>query len=216
MVFWFLESIFMSEHAYLTSVKDLDALYGPVNPNSLAKETTLLTEAYRKWIEKASFLALASVGKVGLDCSPRGDATGQLLHILNPSTLLIPDRRGNNRLDTLRNIIGDPRVSLLFLIPGINETLRINGQAGVTTDPDLIDRFVVDGKKPLSVIVVSIEAVYFQCARALLRSELWKVKSQASRLEVPTAGQMTKSAKVDFDAETYDAQLAGRQKITLY
>ncbi|MEH6547848.1 MAG: pyridoxamine 5'-phosphate oxidase family protein, partial [Sneathiella sp.] len=133
----------MSERADITSIEDLEALYGFANPNSQAKETSFLTSAYRNWIEKAPFFALASVGEGGLDCSPRGDAAGQLFRIVDDKTLIIPDRRGNNRLDTLRNIIGDPRVALLFLIPGINETLRINGKARVSTDAKLLDQFAV-------------------------------------------------------------------------
>ncbi|MEH6527969.1 MAG: pyridoxamine 5'-phosphate oxidase family protein [Sneathiella sp.] len=199
----------MSERSDITSIEDLEALYGSANPNSHAKETSFLTIAYRNWIEKAPFFSLASVGEEGLDCSPRGDAAGQLFQIVDDKTLIIPDRRGNNRLDTLRNIIGDPRVALLFLIPGINETLRINGKARLSTDTKLLDQFAVGGKKPLTVIIVQIEAVYFQCARALTRSNLWEGKSQINRTEVPSAGQMTKSVLSEFDAATYDAELFG-------
>ena len=206
----------MSDHAYITSVGDLEALYGSVNPISLVKETSFLTAAYREWLEKAPFFALASVGEGGLDCSPRGDTAGQLFQIADEQTLIIPDRRGNNRLDTLKNIIGDPRVALLFLIPGINETLRINGKARLTNDANLLDQFAVAGKKPLTVIIVEIDAVYFQCARALTRSDLWNGKTQITRKDAPTAGQMTKSAFSDFDAETYDAELVARQNRTLY
>jgi len=159
---------------------------------------------------------LASVGAQGLDCSPRGDANSQLFRVLNESTLAIPDRRGNNRLDTLRNIVADPRVALLFLIPGISEALRINGQASITTDPALIDSFAISDRKPATVILVEINAVYFQCARALMRSKLWDPSSHVESSDVPTAGQMTRSADPDFDAESYDAELAERQKSTLY
>ncbi|MGI9463795.1 MAG: MSMEG_1061 family FMN-dependent PPOX-type flavoprotein, partial [Aestuariivirgaceae bacterium] len=131
-------------------------------------------------------------------------------------TLAIPDRRGNNRLDTLRNIITDPRIALLFLIPGINETLRINGQARIVTDPELIDSFAVGDKKPATVIIVEVGSVYFQCARALKRAQIWSPDTHAHREDVPTAGQMTKAAAPDFDADTYDAELPARQKATLY
>jgi len=210
------ESVSMSDYAHITSVEDLEALYGTANPISIAKEASFLTAAYREWLESAPFFALASVGEGGLDCSPRGDAAGQLFQIVDERTLIIPDRRGNNRLDTLKNIIGDPRVALLFLMPGINETLRINGKARLTTDANLLDQFVVAGKKPLTVIIIDIEAVYFQCARALVRSDLWNGNAQITRTDVPTAGQMTKSALSDFDAEAYDAELVERQKRTLY
>ncbi len=200
----------------ITSLQQLEDLYGPVNPHSLAKEVPSLNETYRDWLEKAPFVAIASGGNNGLDCSPRGDKTGDLFRILDDQTIAIPDRRGNNRIDTLKNIVEDPRVGLLFLIPGINETLRINGQAKLTTDPALLESFSINGKQPQTVIIVSIDAVYFQCARALIRSGLWKSNHQLSKGDVPSAGQMTKGALPDFDAQSYDTALPGRQKATLY
>jgi uncharacterized protein len=197
------------------TLADLEALYGPANPTSLLKETAHLTPAYRQWLEAAPFFALATSGPKGLDCSPRGDTTGALL-ILDDRTLAIPDRRGNNRLDSLRNIIGDPRVGLLFMIPGINETLRINGRAVLSTSPELIGQFVVNGQSPKSVIVVAIEAVYFQCARALARSKLWDTGAHVDAQHVPKPGQMVQSVLPDFDGKTYDASLAERQAATLY
>ena len=206
----------MSASHTITSLAELEALYGPVNPNSLAKETPRLTPDYRRWIETAPFFAIATSGPGGLDCSPRGDNADGLIRVLDDETLVFPDRRGNNRIDTLKNIVADPRVALLFLIPGINETLRINGRAEISTDPDLIESFAVDGKLPATVIRVAIDAVYFQCARALVRSRLWDAEAQVARGAVPSAGEMTRAAKPDFDAESYDAELAGRQKKTLY
>ena len=200
----------------VTSLEALEALYGAVNRNSLAKETTGLTPECRCWIESAPFFAIASAGPGGLDCSPRGDAQGQLFRILDDRTLAIPDRRGNNRLDTLRNILVDPRVALLFLIPGINETLRINGRASITTDPELVEGFAVDDKRPATVILVEIDAVYFQCARALKRARLWELEARIGPGDVPTAGRMTKGAEPEFGAEGYDAALQARQKATLY
>ena len=200
----------------ITTIEALEALYGGVNPNSLAKETPHLTPEYRRWIEEAPFFALASSGPGGLDCSPRGDAAGQLFRILDDRHIAIPDRRGNNRLDTLRNILHDPRVALLFLIPGIEETLRINGRATVTTESELIQSFRVGATTPLSVILVEVDAVYFQCARALKRSKLWDPTTFRTLGDVPTAGQMTRGAKPDFDAETYDAMLPARQQSSLY
>ena len=206
----------MSSSHSITTLQALESLYGATNENSLAKETAALTPAYRRWIEASRFFAISSAGAAGLDCSPRGDAKGQLIRVLDDKTLAIPDRRGNNRLDTLKNILMDPRVGLLFLIPGINETLRINGRATITADPELVASFAVSGKTPACVILVEIEAVYFQCARALARSELWDPDARISRKEVPTAGQMTRGAKPSFDAEGYDAALPARQKATLY
>ncbi len=201
------------------SIKDEDALvalYGPINKNSLAKETDHLTDAYQTWIERAPFMAVASIGEGGLDCSPRGDKVGQLFRVIDKRTIAIPDRRGNNRLDTLRNLVGDSRISLLFLTPGINESLRINGDALVVTDRQLCESFTINGKAPLSVIVVSIKSVYFQCARALMRSELWSVDAHIAKGELPTAGEMTKSALPEFDAQSYDEALPGRQRDSMY
>ena len=206
----------MPDSHEITSIDALEALYGPVNPNSLAKETSALTPEYRQWIEKAPFLALASVGDGGLDCSPRGDAPGQLFRLLDDRHIAIPDRRGNNRIDTLRNIVQDPRIALLFLIPGIEECLRINGRAVITTEPQLIQSFTVGATTPRSVLLIEIDAVYFQCARALKRSKLWDPAAQIAKSDVPTAGQMTKAAKPGFDAATYDAELPARQQSTLY
>jgi uncharacterized protein len=200
---------------FIQSIADLEALYGPANPTSLAKETQHLTPAYRQWLEAAPFFALATSGAGGLDCSPRGD-TSDALMILDDKTLAIPDRRGNNRIDSLRNIVLDPRVGLLFLIPGVNETLRINGRALISTNPKLVDMFVVDGHAPKSVIVVGIDAVYFQCARALVRSKLWDAASRVDPTRVPRPGEMLQSVTADFDAVGYDAGLAERQASTLY
>jgi PPOX class probable FMN-dependent enzyme len=206
----------MTSSHTITSLSELEALYGPVNPNSVAKETRRLTPEYRRWIEHAPFFAIATSGPDGLDCSPRGDRTGELIRVADDRTLLFPDRRGNNRIDTLKNIVADPRVALLFLVPGINETVRINGRAEISNDPDLLESFAVSGKPPATVIRVAIDAVYFQCARALLRSRLWAAETQFERGDLPSAGEMTRGANPDFDAGDYDAELPGRQAKTLY
>ena len=200
----------------ISSLEELTAFYEATNPLSIEKETSFLTTEYQAWLSQSRFFALATQGVDGLDCSPRGDKTGQAFKILDDKTLIIPDRRGNNRLDSLKNIIKDPKVALMFLIPGINEALRINGTAVITTDQDLIDNFVVNGQAPKSVIYVKIEAVYFQCARAIIRSDLWKTDNQQDLAQVPTAGKMMKSAKASFDAEAYDKSLPERQNTTLY
>jgi uncharacterized protein len=205
----------MTESA-ITTLEQLTALYGETNPISLRKEMTRLSDPYRRWIEAAPFFAIATSGAGGLDCSPRGDPAGQLFHVLDDKTIAIPDRRGNNRLDTLKNIIADARVALLFLLPGINECLRINGRAVLTTDATLRERFVVDGKLPVTVIVVTIEAVYFQCARAIMRAKLWEPATFVARSAAPTAGEMTKAADATFDDAAYDMALPERQKSTLY
>jgi uncharacterized protein len=205
--------------ATITSIAELEAMYGESPPASLRKETPRLTTAYRQMVNASPFCTVATSGLAshggGLDCSPRGDGPG-FVHVLDDKTLAMPDRRGNNRLDTLRNIVADPRIALLFMIPGVNETLRINGRATLSTAPELISRFVVNGTPPKLVIVIAIDSVYFQCARALVRSSLWDPAARVDRSTVPTAGQMLKSADSAFDGDTYDVGLAERQKATLY
>ncbi len=201
--------------ATITSIAELEAMYGESPPASLRKETRQLTQAYRQLVEAAPFCAVATSGPGGLDCSPRGDGPG-FVHVLDDKTLAMPDRRGNNRLDTLRNIVADPRIALLFMIPGVNETLRINGRATLSTAPELNSRFVVNNMPPKLVIVIAIDTVYFQCARALVRSRLWDPATRVDRNSVPTAGQMLKSADHAFDGDAYDIGLTERQKVTLY
>src|SRR6204780_4376063 len=145
-----------------------DAPYGP----ALVKETDYVTAEYRKLIEAAPFVVLATNGPEGLDCSPRGDPPG-FVRVVDAHTLLIPDRRGNNRIDSLRNLVRDPRIALLFLIPGVGETMRIAGRAKISTDPELTGSFVVNGKVPKCVLVVTVEKAYFQCTKAIIRSKLW-------------------------------------------
>ena len=212
----------------LHRIDTLDALlelYGDINPNSLRKEVPALTPAYRRWIAASPFLAMATIGggdaaglvaPGGLDCSPRGDRPGQLFAVLDDRTIAIPDRRGNNRLDTLRNLIADPRIALLFLVPGVPECVRINGTAVITTDPDLRRQFAIDGREPTTVILVKIASVYFQCARAIIRSKLWEPETRAASASLPTAGDMTRSGDATFDEKAYDAILRERQLATLY
>lgn len=206
----------MAHFSRVSSLEALTALYGEINPNSLRKEVPALTPEYRRWIEAAPFMAIATSGPGGLDCSPRGDTAGQFLKVLDDTTIAIPDRRGNNRLDTLKNLMGDPRVGLLFLIPGIGECVRVNGRAIVTVDPLMRALFAVQGNLPVTVIVVTVESVYFQCARAITRARLWDQASQLHPSAVPTAGEMTRSGDATFDAVSYDAALAERQRKTLY
>ena len=199
----------------ITTIAALEALYGEINPISLRKELSRLTPEYQRMVEAAPFCAVATSGPGGLDCSPRGDGPG-FVHVLDETSVALPDRRGNNRLDTLRNLVVDPKIALLFMIPGVNETLRINGRAIISTAPDMIGRFMVAGALPKTVIVVTIDSVYFQCARALIRSSLWDPAVRVERRALPTAGQMTRAADSTFDASSYDRALAERQKATLY
>lgn len=199
----------------ISTLTELEALYPEPLEASVKKELSALNEYYRKIIAASPFVTIASSGPDGMDCSPRGDGAG-FVKILDDRTLAIPDRRGNNRLDTLRNIVVDPRVALLFLIPGYNETLRVNGQAYLTLDAELLETFEVNGKMPHTAIVIEIEQVYFQCARALKRSQLWNTSSYRDVESLPSAGTLIRSAIDDFDAEVYDAQLQERQEQTLY
>src|ERR1700722_13913491 len=151
----------------IATIGQLEAIYGQPNEASTVKVADRITPQYRVLIEKSPFAALATCGPEGLDCSPRGDSPG-FVRIHDERTLMMPDRRGNNRVDSLRNIVRDPRVALLFLIPGVGSTLRVNGRAILSTDPALLDSFVMEGKTPRSVIVMTVETVFFQCARAIL------------------------------------------------
>ncbi|SCY45313.1 pyridoxamine 5'-phosphate oxidase family protein [Microvirga guangxiensis] len=202
--------------ATISSIAELEALYELPSEASLLKEVDRIIPEYRAFIEAAPFLALATQGPEGLDCSPRGDGPG-FVRVADDKTLLIPDRRGNNRIDSLRNIVRDPHVALLFLIPGIGETLRVNGRAVISVEPPLLESFAFDGKTPKSVIAITVESVFFQCARAILRSDLWNPQKHIPRKDLPSAGQILAAVTQNrFDGEAYDKVLPERQKTTLY
>jgi PPOX class probable FMN-dependent enzyme len=206
----------LEDSSNVTTVQALEAIYGPIAPPSLVKEVDHIHPVYRPFIEAASFLILASSGPGGLDASPRGDQPG-FVHIEDRKTLYLPDRRGNNRIDTLRNIVEDPRVALLFLVPGVGETLRVNGTAQISIAPDLLARFAVEGKAPKSVLRITVTSVYFQCSRAVIRAGLWDASKQVPRSVLPTAGQILKEvSKAAIDGEAYDKALPGRIADTLY
>jgi PPOX class probable FMN-dependent enzyme len=195
----------------------LEALYdqSPAQA-SILKERDRVVPVYRALIEASPFAALATRGPEGLDCSPRGDGPG-FIRVRDDRTLLLPDRRGNNRIDSLRNIVRDPQVALLFLIPGLGETLRVNGRAAISVEPALLESFSVDGKAPKSVLVIAVEAVYFQCARAIVRSDLWNPHKHVARSALPSAGQILAAlSRSGFDGEAYDRALPERQRATLY
>lgn len=199
----------------ITSVEELNTLYGDVSEASVAKVTKALTADYRQMIEASPFCALATVGPEGLDCSPRGD-DGCVVRIADDRTVLLPDWRGNNRIDSLANIVRDPRVALMFLIPGSNTTMRINGTAVVSIDPELTGAFEIDGKHPRSVVVVTIGEVYFQCARAVMRAQLWNPERFLDPALLPTPGTLLKAAKADFDQATYDREWPARAARTMW
>jgi PPOX class probable FMN-dependent enzyme len=175
-----------------------DAPYGP----ALIKEADHVTAQYRQLIEAAPFVVLATSGPDGLDCSPRGDPPG-FVRVVDEHTLMIPDRRGNNRIDSLRNLVRDPRIALLFVIPGIGETMRINGRARICTDPKLTETFVINGKVPKCVLVVTVERAYFQCTKAIIRSKLWDPASKVDRKTLPTPGSIL--------AELTDGKMGGAE-----
>jgi PPOX class probable FMN-dependent enzyme len=200
----------------IATIAELEALYGEINKGSLLKETDRIVPEYRAFIEAAPFVALATHGPEGLDCSPRGDGPG-FVRVQDEKTLLLPDRRGNNRIDSLRNIVRDPSVALLFLIPGIGETLRVNGRAVISVEPALLDSFAIDGKAPKSVIAITAESVFFQCARAILRSELWNPHKHVTRGSLPSAGQILAAlSNNQVGGDAYDRDLPERQRTTLY
>jgi hypothetical protein len=162
----------------VSTLAELEAIYGLPEETSTVKEVDHVIPEYRAYIEASPFVVLATAGPEGLDCSPRGDRPG-FVRVHDPRTLMLPDRRGNNRIDSLRNIVRDPHAALLFLVPGCGNTLRVNGRALISADSDLCASFAVEGKAPRSVIVLQVEAVYFQCARAILRAALWNADAGA-------------------------------------
>jgi uncharacterized protein len=205
----------VSRHA-ITSVEQLEKLYGQVRPVAVLKEKEALTDSYRKLIEAAPFIAMATSGPEGLDCSPKGDPAG-FVHILDNKTLAIPDRPGNNRIDGMRNLVRDPRIALLFLIPGVSETLRVNGRATISVDPKLLQSFAIDGKLPRSVMLVSIERIYFHCAKAIVRSKLWDERSKVDRRALPSTGEMVAELTAGkFGGSDYDREAPARIQAELY
>ena len=199
----------------IETVDQLNALYGEPSEPSVIKVTSYLTPEYRRMIEVSPFVTLATVGEEGLDCSPRGDA-GHVVYIEDERTLLLPDWRGNNRVDSLANIVRDPRVGLLFLLPGHGTTMRVNGRASVVIEPDLLLRFEMDGRHPRSVIMIAIDEVYSQCARAVIRADLWNAEKHVDRASLPTVGEMLKGVKANFDSEAYDREWPQRAKTSMW
>ncbi|MEM8876593.1 MAG: pyridoxamine 5'-phosphate oxidase family protein [Pseudomonadota bacterium] len=199
----------------IDTIAELEAHYGNVNPRSITKELDHLADIYRPFIEKAPFCILATSGPDGLDCTPRGDPPG-FVRIQDNKTLLLPDRRGNNRLDSLRNIIANPEIALIFLIPGIGETLRVSGTATISLDPELRDSLAIQGKPPSTVLVIAVRKVYFQCQKALHRSKLWDPDSRVERSALPTAGEILSSIDAGFDGKSYDKGYPDHMKKTIY
>ena len=200
----------------ITDLARLEGIYGAPSGAAVEKELDYLHPHYRLLIAKSPFVVLATGGPDGLDTSPRGDAPG-FVQVQDDKTLLLPDRKGNNRIDSLRNILADPQVALLFMIPGVGETLRVNGRASITTAPEVLERFRVEDALPRSVIVVKVDTVFFQWSRALWRSKLWEPAAQIERSSLPSLGTMVQDISRDkIKAVDYDHNLYPRLKSTLY
>lgn len=201
---------------FVTTETELDAIYGTrATPVATIKEIDYISNSYRLFIEASPFLVVATAGPEGLDCTPRGDGAG-FVRVVDRHTVMLPDRRGNNRLDTLRNLVRDPRISLLFFIPGIGRTLRINDRAVIQVDTELCETFAVEEKVPRSVIVVTAERVYTQCPRALIRSSLWDPARHFEEAALPSQGAMLKEIQQSIAAEEWDRTSPQRIQETLY
>ncbi len=205
----------MRDHL-LTTVEQLEAHYGHARGPAVIKEIDRINDSYRKLIEAAPFVAIATSGPEGLDCSPKGDPAG-FVHVLNEKLLAIPDRPGNNRIDGFRNIVRDSRIALLFLIPGVGETMRVNGRATISIDPELLRRFAVNGKLPRSVMLVEVETAFVHCSKAIVRSKLWDEATKIDRGSVPSLGAMiTELSSGEMDGEAFDRAAPERIKTQLY
>src|SRR5262245_55032017 len=193
------------ENATVTAVDELATLYARPSERVLRKEIDHIDATGRAFIAASPFLVLATGSNQGLDCSPKGDKPGFVQVGDDGRTVLIPDRRGNNRIDSIKNLVEDPRVALIFFVPGANETYRVNGRARVSTDPALKQRFAVDGKEPTTVIVVAVEQAFQHCPKALVRSNLWKVGGGERPHGVPTLGDFAAARTPGIDSSAYDA-----------
>jgi PPOX class probable FMN-dependent enzyme len=200
----------------IRTLDELGALYSAPVSTSITKEIDHLTELHRAYIEASPFVLVATSGLDGIDCSPRGDPPG-FVRVVDERTLLMPDRRGNNRLDTLRNLVVDPRIGLLFLVPGVGVTLRVNGTAEISTDVELRESFVMGDKVPTTVIVITTTSVYTQCPKALVRSHLWDPTRHRDPSELPSVGDILEMiTSGGFDGKAYDEAYPQRVRETIY
>ena len=200
----------------IRTLDQLEALYSAPVPTSVTKEIDHLTELHRAYIEASPFVLVATSGLDGLDCSPRGDPPG-FVRVVDERTLMMPDRRGNNRLDTLRNLVVNPRIGLLFLVPGVGVTLRVNGTAGISTDVELRESFIMGDKVPTTVIVITTTSVYTQCPKALMRSHLWDPARHRDPSELPSVGDIMEVITSGvFDGKAYDDAYPQRLRETIY
>ena len=199
---------------WVEDIGELEALYGAAGAPSLRKVAQALTPEYRRWIMASRFCVVSTVGAAGTDGSPRGD-DAPVVRELDAHTLAMPDWRGNNRMDTLRNIVEDGRISMMFMVPGSNTVVRVNGFARVTTDAALCQSFEVNGRHPRSVIVIRIGEVYFQCARALMRARVWTSGDESD--ELPSAGDFLSALTQGEEGGTpYDEAWLERAKGSMW
>lgn len=196
----------------VTDIAALEALYDAAVPNSLRKVVTRITPHYAKWINTARFCVLTTVGPEGTDGSPRGDVD-PVVRLVDDKTLWLPDWRGNNRIDSLRNIVRDGRVSLMFMVRGSPNVIRVNGTAVLSVDPEATACFEQNGKHPKSVIVFTVGEAYFQCAKAIMRSELW---TSEPTTDLPSAGDLIKEQVAEFDGKSYDDGYAEHAKAKMW
>ena len=206
----------LSEEKFVTSVDELSTLYAKPIERVVKKELDHVNAAGRAFIAASPFLVLATGSAQGLDCSPKGDRPGFVQVSDDGRTLFIPDRRGNNRIDGMKNLIEDPRIGLIFLVPGANETYRVNGRARISVDREIKHRFAVDGKEPATVMVIAVEQAFQHCPKALIRSNLWQAGSRSRPKGVPTLGDFTAACDPNTDSAAFDALYKERIEPELY
>ncbi len=202
---------------FVTSQEELRAAFAPSHEVAVQKELRFVDAHSRRFIERSPFVFIASQDNSGNgDVSPKGDQPG-FVRVLDDQTLAIPDRPGNNRLDTWENVVDNPAVGLIFLIPGMNETLRINGEARLTLDADLCAQLHVNNRPACAVLIVKVRAVYMHCAKAFIRSRLWAPETWAPRTQMPTLGEILKDqAELATSAKALDEALDGAYKTSLW
>ena len=204
------------ESSIVTSIDGLSTLYARPIERIAKKQLDHVNEAGRAFIAASPFLVLATGTQQGLDCSPKGDQPGFVEVADDGRTLFMPDRRGNNRIDGLKNLIEDPRIGLIFFVPGVNETYRVNGRARISRDADLKRRFAVNGKEPTTVMVVTVEETFQHCAKALVRSDLWKASNRGRPQGVPTMGEFVAARNPGTDSTAIDVTYSQQIPNELY
>ncbi len=204
--------------AQIETKEELREFYGPANERSVKKQMAKLDEHARNFIALSPFMVISSATADGADASPKGDPPG-FVKVIDEGTLLIPDRPGNNRVDTMSNIVENNHVGLLFLVPGMCETLRVNGRARITTDPEVLEPLSVKGRLPKSAMIVDVDDVYLHCGKALIRADLWNAENHIERKSFPSMGQMLSDQIAEDgydDGEELNKGIQERYKTGLY